>query len=383
MDKLLERQEKIQQGLAKKHLTQDNTMVLYDITSSYFEGEYSDSEIVKFGYNRDGKRGHRQIVIALICNKEGCPVAVEVFTGNTKDETTVCGKLREIRQKYGIENLVFVGDRGMVTKAQYEKIDHDVIKVISALTHNNIRELCAQKVIQLGLFDEKNIVEVSDGSRRYCLCKNPVMSARETATRQALLDKTAQELDAIVQSTRKTKYSKEVRIGRVIDKHKMAKFVVLTGSGDDISWKFDELKIAEEKSLDGCYVVYSDTDKFSCTDIVEAYKNLIRVEQAFRSLKTTQLEIRPVYHRTDTRIRCHVFICMLSYYLMWHMKQRLGPLLGAGAKGKARKYTFAYILEVLKSIRQNDVDFCGVQSKVISESTSEQAHILQLLKVKL
>lgn len=383
MDKLLARQEKIQQGLVKKHLTQDSTLVLYDITSSYFEGEYNDSQIVEFGYNRDGKRGHRQIVIALVCNKEGCPVSVEVFAGNTKDETTVCDKLREIRQKYGVENLVFVGDRGMVTKAQYEKIDHDVIKVISALTHNNIRELCAQNVIQLSLFDEKNIVEVSDGKLRYCLCKNPLTAARETATRQALLDKTAQELDAIVQSTRKTKYSKEVRIGRVIGKYNMAKFVVLTGTGDDISWKYDEQKIAEEKSLDGCYVIYSDTDIFSETEIVETYKNLIKVEQAFRSLKTTQLEIRPVYHRTDTRIRCHVFICMLSYYLMWHMKQRLKPLMETREKGKARKNSFVYIMEVLKSIRQNVVDFCGVRSNIISETTLEQANILQLLKVKL
>jgi transposase len=178
MDKLFERQEKIQQGLAKKHLSKDNTLVLYDITSSYLEGEYKHSRLVEYGYNRDKKKGHHQIVIALLCNKEGCPVAVEVFPGNTKDETTVGAKLKEIKQKYGVEKLIFVGDRGMITEAQYEQIDDKGIKIISALNHHKIQELCEQKVIQLGLFDEKNIVEVNDGNQKYCLCKNPLVAVR-------------------------------------------------------------------------------------------------------------------------------------------------------------------------------------------------------------
>jgi transposase len=163
----------------------------------------------------------------------------------------------------------------------------------------------------------------------------------------------------------------------------MAKFVILTGTENNISWKYDEEKIAQEKALDGCYVVYSNTEDMSSVEIVEAYKSLMKVEQAFRSLKTTQLEIRPIYHKKDDRIRCHVFICMLSYYLMWHMRQRLIPLFASDGEGKERKYSFSYILEVLKSIRQNIVDFCGVRSKVISESTIEQSQILQLLRVKL
>ena len=157
MDRLLERQEAIQKKLAKKHLSK-GMLVLYDITSSYMEGEYAGSELVDFGYNRDRKRGHEQVVISLLCTKEGCPVAVEVLRGNTKDETTVLSKIEEIREKYGIEKVVFVGDRGMLTQAKYERIDHETVKVISALSHNAIKKLCEKGVVQLNLFDEKTLL---------------------------------------------------------------------------------------------------------------------------------------------------------------------------------------------------------------------------------
>jgi transposase len=196
MDKLLARQDAIQRSLAAKHM-EDGCLVLYDITSSYMEGAYEDSGIVDFGYNRDRKKGHPQIVIALLCSKDGCPVATEVFAGNTKDETTVEAKITELKGKYGIRNVVFVGDRGMVTMAQYEKIDHDTVKVISALTHSRIRALCDEGMIQIGMFDEKSIVEVIDGGLRYCLCKNPDMAAKETQTRAALVAKTREELEKI------------------------------------------------------------------------------------------------------------------------------------------------------------------------------------------
>lgn len=230
MDRLFKRQEAIQKALAKKHLD-DGSLFLYDITSSYMEGEYADSDLVCYGYNRDQKRGHEQIVISLLCNKNGCPVATEVFAGNTKDETTVLEKIDEIQRKYGMEKIVFVGDRGMVTQAKYEQLDHDTVKVISALTHGTINALCEKGVMQVGLFDEKNIVEVIDNNMRYCLCKNPAMAVKEAETRRALLGKTAEELDRIVVCTRKTKYSKEIRAGKVVNKYKMGKFVKFEGSG--------------------------------------------------------------------------------------------------------------------------------------------------------
>ena len=384
MDRLLERQESIQKSLHKKHL-QDGILVLYDITSSYLEGEYTDSEIVKYGHNRDKKKGKKQIVISLLCTKEGCPVAVEVFQGNTKDETTVLDKIDELKEKYGMEKVVFVGDRGMVTQAKYEQLDHETVKVISALTHAKIKSLCENKIIQLGLFDEKNIVEVIDGDLRYCLCKNPVEAQKETATRQALLNKTTDALDKIVTSTKKTKYSKEIRAGRVIDKYKMAKYIIFKGEGDNLTYILDEAKIKEETSLDGCYIIFTDVsvEDMTACETVENYKRLMEVEQAFRNMKTVRLEIRPIYHKTDDRIKCHIFICMLAYYVMWHINQRLQPLFDNDGKGNNRKYTFDYIIEVLKCIRKEKVEFCNAKTNVITVPTEEQQKILQLLGVSL
>ena len=382
MDRLLERQGAIQKKLAKKHLA-DGTLVLYDITSSYMEGEYNDSELVAFGYNRDHKRGHEQIVISLLCAKDGCPVAVEVFRGNTKDETTVLDKINEIKESYGIEHVVFVGDRGMVTQAKYEQLDHELVKVISALTHSSIRKLCEKGIVQTSMFDERNIVEVLEDRIRYCLCKNPKTATQEAATRQTLLQKTTQELDKIVACTKKTKDSKEIRAGKVVNKYKMGKFIVFEGQGKSLRYTLDVAKIEEEARLDGCYVVFTDTPEevMTAVETIESYKSLMQVEQAFRNMKTVQLEIRPVYHKTDDRIKCHVFICMLAYYVLWHMKQRLLPLFENDGVGTNRKFTFEYVIESLKCIRMESVEVCGAISSVITTPTVEHNRILQLLKI--
>ena len=206
MDRLFARQGAIQKKLAAKHLDSGD-LILYDITSSYMEGEYEDSDIVEFGYNRDRKRGHEQIVIGLLCTREGCPVGVEVFAGGTKDETTVLDKIKEIQKKFGLEKIIFVGDRGMVTPSKYAKLNHELVKVISALTHGGIESLRKKGAIQMSMFDENDIVEVIDGDKRYCLCKNPDMAIKEAATRQSLIEKTTGELDKIIKSTKKCKNS--------------------------------------------------------------------------------------------------------------------------------------------------------------------------------
>jgi transposase len=383
MDRLLDRQGAIQKKLAQKHLS-EGALVLYDITSSYMEGAYEDSGLVEFGYNRDRKRGHEQIVISLLCAKGGCPVAVEVFKGNTKDETTVLDKVGEIREMYGLEKIIFVGDRGMVTQAKYEKLDHGLVKVVSALSHGAIQSLIDKGAVQIGMFDDTAVAEVIDGGMRYCLCRNPEMAAKETATRQALLGRTRMELDKIVACTRKTKLSKEIRAGKVVGKYKVGKFFTFTGSGDSLGYVLDEAKVDKESSLDGCYVVYTDAaqEDMDAVEAVENYKSLMGVEQAFRNMKTVRLEIRPVYHKTDDRIRCHVFICMLAYYVMWHMNQRLKPIYDDDGVGKKRKYTFDYIIEILKSIRKETVDVCGNISSIITTPTAEQQHVLELLGVE-
>ena len=384
MDRLFDRQDIIQKKLAAKHLN-NGSLILYDITSSYMEGEYEDSEIVKFGYNRDKKRGHEQIVIGLVCASDGCPVAVEVFKGNTKDETTLLDKIEEIQNKFGLAKIIFVGDRGMVTQSKYEQLNHELVKVITALTHGAIEFLLETEIIQIGMFDEKNIVEVVEGEKRYCLCKNPDMAKKEAATRRSLLKETTEELDAIVKSTRKTKYSKAIRAGKVVNKYKMGKFILFEGSDDDLTYKLDHTKIDQEAQLDGCYVIFTDVLQADMTaaETVANYKKLMKVEQAFRNMKTVRLEIRPVYHKTDDRIKCHVFICMLAYYVMWHMNQRLKPLFKADGVGADRKYTFDYVIETLKSIRIQDVEVCGAKSQVISAPTDEQAQILNHLGLPL
>ena len=384
MDRLLERQGAIQKSLAKKHL-HDGVLVLYDITSCYMEGEYADSDLVSFGYNRDKKRGHEQVVISLLCSKDGCPIAVEVMRGSTKDETTVLSKIRAIKEEYGLEKIVFVGDRGMLSHIKYEQIDHDTVKVISALTHSNIKSLCEKKVFELGMFDENHIIEVTYGNLRYFLCKNPIMCAKEAKTRQALLKRTTDDLDSIISSTRKTKYSKEMRVGKVVNKYKMGKFILFEGSGDDLSYRLNIEKIEQESALDGCYVVYTDvlSEDMAALDVVESYKSLIRVEQAFRNMKSVRLEIRPVFHKKDDRIKCHVFICMLAYYVLWHMKKRLQSLFEADSNGSKRKYTFDSIIEILKCVRKETVEFCKAQSYVITALTDEQKDIFKLLGVKI
>jgi len=385
MDRLLERQEAIQKTLVNKHLF-DGTLVLYDITSCYLEGEYEDSELVDFGYNRDKKRGTKQIVISLLCSKDGCPVAIDVLKGNTKDETTVLNKINELQEKYEISKFIFVGDRGMVTQSKYEQINHETTKVISALSHNAIKELIERKTIEISLFDEKDIVGIigTDGLR-YCLCKNPDMALKESMTRQILLKKTMEILDKVIASTKKSKYSKEMRVGRVINKYKMGKFFIFEGSGETLKYKLDEDRIEKEASLDGCYVVYSDVSAEDMTDIeaVESYKSLMFVEQAFRNMKTVALEVQPVYHKTDDRIKSHVFICMLAYYVMWHMKQRLQPLYESDKEGRNRKYTFDNFIEILKSIRKETVEFSDTISSIITTPTKEQKRILELLSVKI
>lgn len=398
MDKLLQRQPGIQKKLAHQHL-QSGHLVLYDITSVYFEGEYQASELVKFGYNRDRKKGREQIVVGLICNEQGCPVGVEVYAGNTKDETTVIDKIHEIKTAYGIEKIIFVGDRGMVTQSNIEALkDENDLQTISALTHGGMMKLLDEKVIELDLFDEQNIHEVidpSNPSRRYCLCRNPVTAQRETDTRQRLLELTEVGLRGIADYKQKNTVEKlGARVGKVLAKYKMGKFIhwSIEAGGDNarsrqhrLNWSIDTEKVADERRFDGCYIISTDVEKahMSTLEVVKAYKSLAFVERAFRNLKTVQLEIRPVYHKNDDRIRCHVFLCMLAYYLQWHMEQRLVPLFNDNGEGEQRRWTFRGVIDSLAQITRNKVSANGVEFYQNSTPTDEQEQILKLLGVNL
>lgn len=384
MDRLLDRQYAIQKAIAKKHLS-NGSMILYDITSSYLEGEYEKSDLVKFGYNRDGKKGHEQIVIGMICNSEGCPIAVEVFPGNKQDAATVMSKLDEIKNFYGIKELIFVGDRGMITQANFEKVkDMEGLSTISALTHRQIVSLLEKKTVQLSLFDEKNIVEVTDpeNSRlRYCLCKNPYTQKKERETRNGILEKLKSGLEKISKSRSKKADILAARVGKLIEKTKMGKFVIWNIKDSKLVYEIDLKKVEQEESIDGCYIISTTVSKdvLDTKEVIASYKNLSHVEQGFRAMKQILIEIRPMYHRIDRRIRSHVFICMLALYLQWHMKQRLKPLTETD---KTKKYTFNYIIERLKSIRKNKIKTGDAEISVISLPDEEQAMIIALLKKK-
>ena len=403
MDRLLERQPAIQRALAKKHL-QQGQLVLYDITSSYFEGEYAASELVDFGYNRDGKRGHEQMVIGLICNAAGCPVGVEVFAGHTQDASTVPDKIAQIQGEYGLKELIFVGDRGMITQANSQKLQGVAgLQTISALTHRQLVQLLERKVITRELFDERAIAEVIDPDqprKRYCLCRNPETAKRETQTRQELLELTRQELAAIAPGRqpppgapakkvparpRKAKAPAAekigARVGRVLQRYKMGKFVTWSVVAGKLEWQFDQEKIQCEQRFDGCYVIVADVppEQMAKAEVVASYKKLSFVEQAFRNLKTVQLEVRPVYHKKDERIRAHVFICLLAYYLQWHARQRLQPLFAEDGEGKKRHWTFENVLTHLATIRSERVSSNGVEFELRTTADADHQKIIQLL----
>ena len=400
MDRLLERQPGIQKTLAKKHLT-NGCLVLYDITSSYFEGEYTNSELVQFGYDRDGKRGHEQVVIGLLTSADGCPVAVEVFPGNTQDASTVEGKVKELQEQYGIKELVFVGDRGMITASNEAKLsalpEHEGIKIISALTHREIVDLLTRTNHAPELFDDRNIVEITDPGtpeHRYCLCRNPHSALRETTTRNELIERTRKELDLI--AGRKKPALEAVigaRVGKILAKTKMGKYLLWSVNEGRLIWSVDEAAVEAAQALDGCYVIKTTVraEAMDKDQVVARYKSLGQVEQAFRNMKKVSLEMRPMHHKRDDRIRAHVFLCMLAYYLQWHLWERLQPLfdeqsqqISAGEKEpKERCWTLANVLASLKSIQRNEVAVAGAKFYTITTPDAEAQRILDLLKINL
>ncbi len=390
MDKLYKRQNAIQKKLAEKHLN-NNSIILYDITSSYLEGSYGDSEIVTWGYNRDKKKGHEQIVIGLICSSEGCPIAVEVFRGNTKDDSTIEKKIIQIKKDFGIENAIFAGDRGMITQTQFSRIQENeinYIRTISALTHSQLAELCEKEFVQMSMFDKKETIQVIDPNKpeiRYGLSKNNVRGEKDKATREILITKTEAQLEKISNLKRPADDATTgIRVGKVINKYKVGKLLKVNITDGKISWERNQKKIQEAEALDGLYVIFTDVkeEDMNISEVVKTYRKLIGVEQAFRNLKTAQLEIRPIYHKTDERMKCHVFLCMLAYYLMWNAKQRLLPLFEADRDGQNKKYTFKHIIERLKSIRKETVEIEGVATTILTECDEEQQLILDYLNVK-
>ena len=337
MDWLVERQAAIERRLAKRHL-EEHTLVLYDLTSSYLEGTHCP--LARRGHSRDGKKGTLQIVFGLLCTSMGCPVAVEVFEGSTSDPNTVASQVDKLRQRFGLKRVVLVGDRGMLTAARIREdlAGVDGLRWITTLRAPTIRKLVAAGTVTPSLFDERDLAEVTSEEfpgERLIVCRNPLLAAERGRKRQALLQATEKELEPIAAATRrKTNPLRSaaaigVRVGKVIDHYKVAKHFITTITDTTFTFRRDEDKIATEAALDGLYIVRSNVEPqhMDATQTVRAYKDLSKVERAFRSLKSVDLKVRPLHHRRADRVRAHVLLCMLAYYVEWHMRQKLAPLL--------------------------------------------------------
>ena len=337
MDWLLKRQPAIESALAKRHL-ENGALVLYDVSSTYFEGQCCP--LAQRGHSRDGRHDKPQIVFGLLCNRQGCPVTVEVFDGNTGDPTTLSSQIEKLRKRFGLSRVVLVGDRGMITEARIreELKPLEGFDWITALRAPAIRQLVEAKDIQLSLFDKRDLAEITSleyPGERLIVCRNPALAEQRARTREALLQTTQRELDKIVAATSRPKRRLKgqahigLRVGKVVNRFKVAKHFELTITEEGFLYQRNEVRIAEEAALDGLYVIRTSVPKetLESEETVRAYKDLSVVERAFRSYKSVDLKVRPIYHHLADRVRAHVFLCMLAYYVEWHMRKALAPLL--------------------------------------------------------
>ena len=336
LDWLLERQERIENALARRHLA-GGTLALYDVSSSYLEGRCC--ALAKHGYSRDHRPDRPQIVYGLLCNREGCPVAIEVFEGNTADPMTLNHQVNKLKARFGVERVVVVGDRGMITSARIrEDLEPAGLDWITALRAPKIQELATGGALQLSLFDDRDLAEIASPDypgERLIVCRNPLLAVERARKRADLLAATERELRRIKLAVERRRAPLRgtaeigLLVGAVLDKHKMGKHYDVTIAEQCFAYRRKEDAIAREARLDGIYVIRTNLPKAALTaeQTVGAYKSLAQVERAFRCLKTIDLEIRPVFHWLAPRVRAHVFLCMLAYYVEFHMRGRLAPIL--------------------------------------------------------
>ena len=336
MDWLLERQPRIEKKLAERHL-REGSLVLYDVSSSYYEGR--TCPLAQYGHDRDGKKGLPIIVYGLMTDPEGRPLAVDVYPGNTGDPTTVVDQVNKLRERFHLSRVVLVGDRGMLTQPQIEKLKaHPAMGWITALTSVAIRSLLAEGSLQLSLLDEQNLVEIQSSKypgERLMVCYNPLLAEERKRKREDLLAATEKALTRIVKQVerRKTKPLEAteiaLKVGKVLGHYKMGKHFEHQIEDGKLSWSRREETIEQEAKLDGIYVIRTSesAEQLSAADTVRGYKSLAQVERAFRSLKGLDVLIRPIRHRTEERVPAHIFLCLLAYYVEWHLRRVWAPLL--------------------------------------------------------
>jgi len=338
MDWLVARQASIETVLARRHLRQ-GTLVLYDLTSTYFEGHHCP--LGHYGHSRDERSSNPQIVFGILSAADGCPVAVEVFEGNTADPKTVASQVAKLRQRFHLERIILVGDRGMLTEKRIEEDlrPHAGVEWVTALRAPQIQKLVSQGAVQLSFFDEQDLAEVSQHpdypGERLIFCRNPLLAAERKRKRDELLaaaEKKLREIEAATKRKRQPLRGAEkisYRVGKALAATKVAKYFRWDIQRQVLRWERDEERIQRDAAWDGIYVLRTSVSEqlLDTEQTVLAYKRLASVERAFRSLKSVDLNVRPIYHRMPDRVRAHVFVAMLSYYVEWHMRQALAPVL--------------------------------------------------------
>lgn len=390
MDWLLRGQERIEKKLARRHL-EDGGLVLWDVSSTYFEGR--KCPLAKHGYSRDRRGDRPQIVFGLLTTPEGCPVAVEVFPGNTGDPSTLSAAVERLRDRFGLERMAVVGDRGMVTQARIEEdLKPSGLDWISSLRAPQVKKLWREGPLQLSLFDEQDLAEISSPDfpdERLIACRNPMLAEDRARKREELLQATEEKLEKIAAATRRETRPLRgedkigVRVGKVLQKYRVGKHFDYEITEDAFTYRRNDERIEEEAALDGIYVVRTSlpAEELEAGEAVAAYKRLSEVERAFRAYKGVDLKVRPIHHWREDRVRAHVFLCMLAYYVEWHMKRRLEPML-SGRNGNG-EHSFPTLLSDLATLTKNTVRAGEhITFEQISRPTDLQQRALDLLDVR-
>ena len=425
MDWLLERQARIEAALARQHL-REGTLALYDLTTVHFEGR--TCPLAALGASHSGPKGKLQIRVGLLCTPAGCPVAVEVFAGNAPEQGTLGSQIHKLRQRFDLQRVVVVGDRGILTSARIreELAETDGLDWITALRAPTIKKLAEDGALDLSLFDERDLAEIQHPDfpgERLVVCRNPLLGAERARKRAELLQATETELEKIRQATLRPKRRLKgkdrigLRTGRVLNRFKMGKHFQLEITDDRFAYRRQEGAIAAEAALDGIYVIRTSVpaQAMDADTCVASYKDLSAVERAFRSLKSVDLKIRPIHHRTADRVRSHVLVCMLAYYVEWHMRQDLKPMLfddedpalgellresvvapaqrspGAQRKAVTRRtedgdpvHSFQTLLQDLGTVARNRIRFAsGDETDMLTTPTPLQEKAFRLLAVRL
>jgi hypothetical protein len=414
MDWLLARQEQIEKTLAARHL-QPGGMALFDLSSTWMEGK--SCPLTKFGYSRDGKRGLPQIEFGLLGDAEGRPIAVRVFDGNTSDSRSFLAAISTVRDQFGLTNLTMVGDRGMITQARIDDLkDLPGMDWITALRAPAIAALAADDgPLQMSLFDTQNFAQITDprypGERLVC-CRNPALADERGRKREALLVATEQNLDKIVAAVTAGRLHGAdqigVKLGKIINKHKVGKHFITTVTDGTFSYRRDDDKINAETALDGIYVIRTglSDEKLDQVGVIRAYKNLAHIERDFRCIKSDDLALRPVRHYTADHVKAHIFICMLASYLTWHLRKALAPLtftdesipLGDDPVAPAQRskaaaikdttkttpddlpvYDYPGLIAHLGQLTRNTVNFAGQHFDKLANPTLVQRRAFELL----